>query len=413
MSTATPPDARARADARPLGRPPSWPSAAGAVARAQLARLARDRTTVFFIVAVPALLTLLLGLALGNDDDPRTTLGVVVEGTPDEAAQRVLDGLADHPALAVSEVTDAAELGQRLRRGSLSAGVEVPGQLGTRLAQDDLPVPVAFQAGAGTGGAAARALVEEVLREEGASLGAATFAAAHTGATLEEALEAADGFGARPVTVDLEQRGEAGQLIPGGFSHTAPANLVLFVFLNTLIAGATLTEARSTGVARRQWASPAAPSAVLAGEVAAKLGVALVQAALLITVAATLFDVDWGDPLGVAAVTLLFALAAGGAAVVLGSLARTSQQVTSLVPGVGIALAALGGALWPIEVVPDWLADAALATPHGWAMRAYTELVSHGASIDDLGPELIGLGAFAAALLLAGLLAGRVALRRT
>ncbi len=103
---------------------------------------------------------------------------------------------------------------------------------------------------------------------------------------------------------------------------------------------------------------------------------------------------------------------AAGAAMVVGSLARTSEQVIALGPGVGIVLAALGGALWPLDIVGGWLRQLALATPHGWAMDAFGDLVSRGAAVSEVAPALAGLGAFAGVLLLVGVLAGRVALRR-
>ena len=396
--------------ARPGG--PTWPRVAGAVAAAQAARYARDPIALFFLVVVPVLLTLLLGLANPDEGGPRAIIGVAVADRPDAAAQRVLDAIDAHDRLALELVEDADALGASLRRGTLAAGLVLPPDLGARSAAGEAPIEVEFVPGPGTGGAAARAAVGEVIAEQGARLGAAAFAADQSDAPLSSAEDAVGEPGATSLRVESDASDDARALVPSGFDHTAPANLVLFVFVNTLIAGGTLTDARSSGVARRLWASPAAPSAVLAGEGLAKLAIALGQAALLVVVSATLFGVDWGDPVGVAAVIVLFSLASTGAALLVGSLARTTDQVVALGPGIGIALAALGGALWPLAVVADWLQRLAYATPHGWAMEALGDLVSRDASAADVAGALGGLALFAAALLAGGLAAGRVALRR-
>lgn len=401
------------------GTGPSWSAAALAVARAQGVRALRDRTALFFIVVVPIVLIVLIGAAIPDEGEPSLRVGVAIDGALDAAAALVLEELEAQPAIHVEHVEHAAALGELLRRGVLSAGLEVPGDLGARLTDGDgtgadgrVPQELVFRPGAGTGGVAARAAVADAVSDAGARLGAAALASEFTGAELDDALDAAETFAQRPLATEVETRGEPTPLVPGGYAHTAPGNLVLFVFLNTVIAGATITDARRTGVARRMWATPASPSAVLAGEGLAKLIVALVQAGLIVAVSATLFGVDWGDPLGVAAVVALFALAAAGAAMLVGSLARTPQQVGALGPGLGIVLAALGGAMWPLDVVGGWLRSLALATPHGWAMNAFGDLVSRGAPIGEIAGAIGGLAAFAAALLVAGLAAGRVALRR-
>ncbi len=391
---------------------PTWLRAALAVAQAQLTRTVRDRTFFFFLVALPVVLTLLLGLAIPEEDAPDARVGVAVDGAPDETAAGLVTALEGREALDVEELEDVEALGRALRRGVLGGGLVIPGDLEARLEDAGGPVTVMFLPGPGTGGAVTRVAVGDALADEGARLGAAALTAGLRGVPLDAALSAVDDADGAGLGLSVEQRGEPGQLTPGGFSHTAPATLVLFVFLNTLIAGSSLTDARRSGVARRLWASPVAPSAVLAGEGVAKLAVAVLQAGILVGVSAALFGVDWGDPLGVAAVVLLTALAATGLALLAGSLARTSEQVVAVGPGIGLGLAALGGAMWPLAIVPDWLARLAWLTPHGWAMEAFTALVSRGASLSELTGELLGLAVFAAVLLLAGLAAGRVALRR-
>ena len=63
--------------------------------------------------------------------------------------------------------------------------------------------------------------------------------------------------------------------------------------------------------------------------------IACLQAAVIIFGSALLFGVNWGQPVGVAAVVILFALVGAGAGTFLGTLFRNEQQAT----GVSLLLA--------------------------------------------------------------------------
>lgn len=66
---------------------------------------------------------------------------------------------------------------------------------------------------------------------------------------------------------------------------------------------------------------------------------------------------------------------------------------------VGLAAAALGGSMVPLEVMSPTLRQVAHATPHAWAMDAFGELVRRGGSIVDILDEAAALAAFAVAFL--------------
>lgn len=197
--------------------------------------------------------------------------------------------------------------------------------------------------------------------------------------------------------------GTAGQALPGGFDYTAPAYLVLFVFINTLVAGWGLPVNRALGLTRRAFVAPTRASAVLLGEWLYRLVVALLQAALIVLVGGVLFGVNWGDPWASAAIVTLFSLVSTGAAILLGSLCRSAEQVTALAPPIGIALGMLGGCMWPLEVVGPTMQAVGRATPHAWAVSAFTEVVGRGAGLADIVSELAVLAGFALVFLLVAL----------
>src|SRR5690606_39236406 len=114
---------------------------------------------------------------------------------------------------------------------------------------------------------------------------------------------AADAAGSAPVlTVDTTVGGES-RFLPNGYTYSAATMLVLFVFVNAVTGGAQIAQHREQGLYERMLSAPVAPRAVIAGEAATFVLLALLQSALIVGVGALLFGVGWGDPL--AAVALI------------------------------------------------------------------------------------------------------------
>ena len=87
---------------------------------------------------------------------------------------------------------------------------------------------------------------------------------------------------------------------------------------------------------------------------------------------------------------ILAALAAvsAGAGLLLGAVARSQQQAGALGVGLSIAIAAIGGSMVPVEVMPEGMRVVARFTPHYWSYEAFAEVVRRGGTVLDVLPEL-------------------------
>jgi len=175
---------------------------------------------------------------------------------------------------------------------------------------------------------------------------------------------------------------------------------------NALNAAIWLFESRRLGVSRRMLATPTSVGTVVAGELLARLAIALVQALLIVAGAALLFGVDWGDPLGATLVIVAFCLVGAGAGTLLGATARSSAQCGAVALLLGMTLAALGGSMVPLEVFPATMRRIADLTPHAWGNEAFHLLVDRGESWTAVLPQvgvLLGFATVAVALAAWGL----------
>ncbi|MBA2279857.1 MAG: ABC transporter permease [Acidimicrobiia bacterium] len=363
------------------------------IARNELLRVYRDRTALFFILVLPVVIMVIIGSTFfGEAGD--LPIGVI-DRDQSELSARIERLVDDSPALATRRYTDLDALELDVRTGRVDAGLVIaPGAERVELITD----PIRRSTGT------VRTVVRGVLAGEGARLGAARLASDLTGTDLDANLLTADALGAEQTTIDVPvmATGTPAEDDVNQFSYTAPANLVLFVFVNSLAIAASIVQARQLGVLNRIRAGPLRTSTILVGFGLSRVLFSIVQSLLLLSVGALVFGVDFGDPVGVALLVLAFSLLCAGAGLLVGSVARNGDQAQAIGIPVAIALGMLGGAMWPLEIVGPTMRGIGHAVPHAWAMDAWVELVFEGGSARTVLGEVGILLAFAAVLLLIG-----------
>jgi len=247
--------------------------------------------------------------------------------------------------------------------------------------------------------------VRSAVARQAASLRAARFAERRTGVPFDAGLTIANVAAPRVPGLSVSVTTAGRELFPdtlGRFDIGASSQLLLFIFLTSLTGSVALIETRRLGMSRRILATPTATRTVLAGEALGRLGVALVQGLIIMVGSALLFGVNWGDPVGAAALLVVFALVGSGAAMLMGSVFRTEQQAGAVSVLLGLGLAALGGSMLPLELFSGTMRAVAHASPHAWANDGFAELVRHGGNVADILPQLGVLAGYAAVLLLLG-----------
>ncbi|MDR8412920.1 ABC transporter permease [Nonomuraea sp. 3-1Str] len=364
-----------------------------ALVAANLRRHTRDRVGLFFMVVMPFVSIVFVGMALGGGTagSSRLPVGVVAEDSG-PVTTALLAELRRHPDLEVTTMTSAADLRSGVREGSLAAGLVIPA------GSTKLDLVVTETNGSGM---AARSAIDVAVGKV-AAVEEATRAARTAGATPEQAAQyvrqAQAESGRVAVTDSSTSAGD-----PRGFAYTAPANLLLFTFINSMAVAAALVESRRLGMLQRALTAPVRRRSVLLGEALSRFLVAIAQATLIMVVSSLAFGVRWGDPLGVAAVVGTFALVATGAAILVGTLLRTPDQAPAIGPPLGVVLGMLGGCLWPRESSGDLINAVGHLFPHAWGMDALLALAVPGTGIGAVLPQLAVLAGMAVLLLGASL----------
>jgi len=333
---------------------------------AQAARRSPAQIVTFF--AMPVFVMAFVGLALRGYTTPQFTVGML--GTPGSvAAERLAEALEADPHLRVRAYEDAEFMRVAVFRGRLHAGIRVPEGWS---ASQDLDVWVSK---AGAGSATLRAILDRELAQ--------LTAAPPPAATLD--VVDGDALGSPPI----------------GFQYTAPSNLVLFVVMNAVLSSLWIVTLRRTGLGKRLVATPASRSELTLGLAVGPFQLMTIQAVFLLAVGALVFDVHWGNALGVFVVTASLVLMGTGLYLLLGTTFRSDAQASGLGPFLAIALGMLGGCMWPLEIVSDPVARFGHLFPTAWAMDAYLELIFSDQGVVSVLPSvgvLLGMAALFAGL---------------
>jgi ABC-2 type transport system permease protein len=367
----------------------------GAVA---VKRMLREKSNIFFVFIFPIALVLLIGVQFGG-------AGQLVVGVSQEddaaLARDIVAAVDEEAALTVRHFDSSAEVVTATERGSVQAGLLLPAGI-DQAAADGVPIEIGYMRRPDGSGAQIQSVVSAAVGRVMAPVGAAQFAAVETDVGYEAALATARRVAGQiePVEVEVSRVGEA--IFPdtmGQFDLGAASQLTLFVFLTSLAGGSALILTRQLGISRRMLSTPTPITTIILGESMGRFGTALVQGVYIMVLTLIVFGVNWGDPLGAAVVLVALSAVGAGAGMLLGATFSNDQQASGIGVVLALGLAALGGAMMPIELFSPTMRQVAHMTPHAWALDAFAELVRRGGGVVDILPELGVLAIYAMVLL--------------
>ncbi|MEW5992408.1 MAG: ABC transporter permease [Chloroflexota bacterium] len=375
-----------------------------AIAATNFRRTLRDRLGLFFIIVLPIVLIIVLGITYGGQGNLR--VGVTDLDRSHLSAELVAAiGPDDETRIEIREYGTVAELEDAVARGLVNVGLSIAAGYEDEL-RNGGTASVDYVLAPTTAASAVKATVEQAVAAMDALVRAARFTSARTGVTFEAALEAARASQSRAPGVAVTTASVADSAVarPSGFSIGAQSQVILFMFLTSLTGATELIVTRQLGVSRRMFSTPTSTTEIILGEGAGRLALALFEGGFIVLASALLFGVDWGNPAGTAAIVIVFAFVSAGAALLVGAVSTNPSQAGALGPALGMGLGLLGGTMVPMEIFPEIMRTAGHVTPHAWAMDAFRALLFQGADLPAILPQLAILAGFAAVLLaLAGL----------
>jgi ABC-2 type transport system permease protein len=203
-------------------------------------------------------------------------------------------------------------------------------------------------------------------------------------------------------------------ILPTAVQQNVPAWALFGMFFIAVPLAGGLIRERQQGIAARLRTMPVSPLVLLAGKLCAYVCVCLVQFFVILLVgkwllpqlgtSALALGNDYGALL---LVVLCSALAATGFGVMLGTLARTYEQATTLGPIAVVIAAALGGLMVPVFAMPAGMQALSRISPLAWGHEAFMELFVRGGDLNAVAPYISALLLMFAATLTVSIIAAR------
>jgi len=362
----------------------------------------RDRSALLVGIVVPFGLAFIFSLILGGvtGRSQAIRLGVVDLDHGPVAARftgQVLPAVARSGVVTVRREPTAAA-GRRLTAsGALGAVIVIPRGFSARVRSGgpasltvigDAASPISGQVAlAIAGGFAAelnrvRLSVAAALRD----LGPAPPPAAAVRRLAARAAAAASPVTAQDVSAASRQLDTK--------SFLAAGMAVFFLFFTVQFGVTSLLEERGDGTLARLLAAPVSRASVLGGKLATSFLLGVLSMAVLEVATSVLLGASWGDPLGVAVLTVAAVLAATGIMALVATLAKNAEQAGNWQAVVAVVLGLLGGTFFPVSEAPGVLASLTFAAPQAWFLRGLGDL--RGAGLPAVWVPALAMLGFAA-----------------
>jgi len=161
-------------------------------------------------------------------------------------------------------------------------------------------------------------------------------------------------------------------------SYFAPGIALMFLMYTVSYGGRSILAERAGGTLPRLMISPTQIVQVLGGKVLGIFFMGVAQVGILILASAILFQVKWGNPIGITVLILAAVFGATGWGMLITAFARTPAQVGSTGTIVMLIFSILGGSFISLENFPPFIQTISKITPIAWGLDGFTTLALGG-----------------------------------
>ncbi len=376
--------------------------------------MSRDVPALAVLLAMPIVLILILGSALGSMTGGGSGGTLVKVAIVNEDAgtlgARVSDAFTKEERLRkLFSVTttlppEAARAG--VERGDLAALLVIPRDLSAKL---EAGAPVEMKLYTDPGQELSASVFRSVVRSVGTRVSAASVVAQTTAGALRasnmlsdaktferyvrEAADAAEADGALERVAVQEQAAGTASGEFKALDYYAAGMSVMFLMFGAMYGAFSMVGERVEWTLPRLLTTPTRRWQVVGGKMFGVFVLGMAQFGVLVAFT-TALGVRWGDPLGTLLVGAGVVLAVTGLTVLISSLAKSRRAVGGIGPVMVQVQAALGGSFFPIAILPKWIQPVHYLTVTGCGLDGFRALQS-GASASAVLPNVAALAGMA------------------
>lgn len=386
-----------------------------------LSQIFRDKRVLLFLVAMPIIFTLFMGFAYksGKDNDAardtRIPLGWVNNDPEGNVSQQLFEMLSNSDAIKLVEL-NADAVDESVRKGEVAGALIVPSGYSEQVsAGKGAQLTLVADTNSAQGQSIFQSLrtpvtqlmsAMEIARLSAETVGKPNDASdlTETFASASKAWSEADSASLVKVELAMKDNFLGDWYGDNPYNQASPGILVQFAIMSLVTSGQILVQERKSRTLQRMMSTSMRAWEIIAGHTLAMFGVVFFQIALLVVFGQLVVSVDYMNaPLGTLLLSVALSLWVAAMGLLIGTLVKDDSQVVLFALMAMFILSALGGTWFPLEVSSGAFALIGKATPSGWAMNGYQNILIRGLGLESVWmPSLMllvyALGFFALAV---------------
>ena len=320
------------------------------------------------------------------------------------AAQRLLSVMQQTPGLQLEMKNSAADARKLVEDGDRSAAVILPTGLSDAVAQGKqanivlltTPSTNDYRALAVRGimgnivqtyttGQIAGQVAVNAVRSSGGS--------ADPNAIAQQASQQAAQLSQNPpLTLDTQVAKRSTS--DNSYDQVVPGYALMFAMFAVTAGAGTILDEKEAGTWKRLLIAPISRWSLLGGKLGAQFIRAVVQMTILFGAGKLLFHIDYGSLPALILIILATAFATTALGMLLVSVVKTRDQLQPISTLTVLSFSALGGAWFPLYLMPQWVQQVSKVTLTSWAMGAFNSLMIFGKGFAAIIPNLLVLFAY-------------------
>lgn len=353
----------------------------------------RDRLALLFTVIMPLAFTAFFGLMFGAGSD---RLPLALYNADAGAPAKELVAMLQDSAVVKVETMTAEEAEKAVDDGKVTAALLIPSGFSAALTAgepvDLTVVGVSRSSGVQAAQTEITGLAGQVAAGEGAAQAAVAAVTSGQASKQQAALLVARPLAAQsladPVAaIKVVSAGAAAGQIPTGFVLSSPGMMINFIMFSMLTAGIALIQERRNFTLLRLMTTRLRRWELIGGKVVGMFALTFVQQIILIGAGQILFGVDYlRDPAALLLMMIALSLFASTLGLLLASVLSSEQAMVAATVLVSMAVSALSGAWFPLEIAGQTFQTVGHLLPTAWILDALRGIIVRGFDVSDVMP---------------------------
>lgn len=392
------------------------------IAKKDLLETIKDRSSFFFMLAMPIIFITVMGFVLSGSFGSNGPLQVTVavsnqdNGAVGNAIVTALKTKNSNIQFNLKNYSDASQVQNAVAdtKSNVDAGVVVPAGTSQKFigaVENHQPVNnlVQFYTLPSSNNAPAQ-IAQEVVNGVISNMATNAYASS---AAVEQVNQVCNtpGNHCAPNTIDpqaiskavAQSIASASNSVPvqaltagenvkvSSFDLYVPGYAIFFALFSINAVAGTILQEKEDGTFRRLLIAPIQKYALLGGKVLAQFILTVLQMVILFAFGYIFFRIHIGNLLAVSLLILATAFGITGLGIALVALVKTRRQLNPVVTLVTLVSSIIGGVFFPAWIEPGWMQQIARIGLPFWASEGMNNVMIYGKGLAYVLPDILGL----------------------